>query len=167
MRVKDLIREPKSRVVFGGWKSGAMPKSAFPLGRSGKNSLIFRAFDWCALTFSAPSGEYRVVVAVNFEKASYYAHLGAIHGSCTKMLLSYEYHASHGGWHVHAGCGDMDLIPIGRYKGDWKQMIPAAWQACRRTNWDVSNKSSALQRACEAFGIPLPSSDDSRQIELL
>lgn len=81
------------------------------------------------------------------------------------MIASYEFHASHGGWHVHSGCGQLEDIPVGRYKGPWKRDIPSEWEKCRRTDWGIGSDDSALAKACEAFGIP--PEDDHRQLELL
>ncbi|MDY0065373.1 MAG: hypothetical protein RBS02_03270 [Steroidobacteraceae bacterium] len=169
MRIKDVIRAEKADVTYGGWHTGQMPKSLFPLGKSGKHSLNFRGgYDWQAVRFGALAAEFRVVVAVNFAKCEYYAHLGKIVGSDTQMLVSYEYHATHGGWHVHAGCGDIDLIPVGRYKGPWKRSIPKNWADCRQTEWGVATKEAAISKACKAFGIPEPPLDEAeKQMQLL
>lgn len=155
MRIKDVIRAPKTDIAIRPWSTERMPRSAFPLGKSGKGLRLGAGFEWCTVLFSALGKQFRVVVAVDFNKVDYYAHLGQIVGTDTKMLVSYEYHASHGGWHIHAGCGDMDLIPVGRYKGSWKRNIPKDWTTCRQLNWDVSTKDKALERACLQFGIKM------------
>ena len=167
-RVKDIVRAHKTDVAFTGWKSGGMPKLLFPLGRSGRNSLNLRAFDWCGISFRALSSEFRMLIAVNFEKEEYYAHLGRVCGGDTQMLCSYEFHATHPGWHVHAGCGDTALIPVGRYKGPWKRRIPRDPNTCRDTALGVLNLEEALARACALYGIPVPPSDPANaQMPLL
>lgn len=157
MRIKDVIRAKKSDVTVSSWQNGAMPKSLFPLGKSGKNSLNFRGgYQWCGLKFQTLGHEFRLVVAVNFSKHEYYAHLGRVAANDTQMMVSYEYHATHGGWHIHAGCGSIDLIPVGRYKGPWKRNIPKDWHTCRQTSWDVLTVDAALLKACDFFGVKPP-----------
>lgn len=155
MRIKDVIRAAKTDIEFDPWKTDRMPHSAFPLGKSKRGLRLGAAFDWCIIRFSAHQSKFRVLIAVDFLKVDYYAHLGEIVGSDTKMLVSYEYHGSHGGWHVHAGCGDIDLIPVGRYKGPWKRNIPQDWHECRQMEWDASTRDKALEKACQEFGIQL------------
>ena len=45
MRIKDVIRANKKNIRYGGWKNGAMPKSVFPLGKSGKNALNLKSYE--------------------------------------------------------------------------------------------------------------------------
>lgn len=132
-----------------------MAKNLFPLGKSGKSLQFSGGFDWCSIKFSALDRDFKVLIAVNFQKQQYYAYLGEVHGADTKLLMSYEYHSTHGGWHVHAGCGDTSLIPVGRYKGPWKRNIPKDWNNCRLLHWNLSNKESALNKACHRFNITL------------
>ena len=155
MRIKDVIKADKAEIVIREWATERMPRSAFPLGKSGKGLRLGAAYNWCTLSFTALGHKFRVLVAVNFGKVDYYAHLGQVVGTDTKMLVSYEYHASHGGWHVHAGCGDIDLIPAGRYKGPWRRNIPKDWVTCRQLDWDVSTRDKALEKACLQFGIKM------------
>jgi len=73
------------------------------------------------------------------------------------MLASYEFHGTHPGWHVHAGCGDTSVIPIGRYMGPWKLRIPRDWKESRQTDWNVDTQEAAMAKASEVFGIPISS----------
>lgn len=167
MRIKEIVRAPKSGVVCDGWKAGRMPSTVFPLGKSGKHSLNFRAHDWCRVRFSANGAQFLLLVAVNFGKEDYYAFLGRVMGSDSQMLASYEFHGTHPGWHVHAGCGDTTLIPVGRFKGDWKRKIPKHSDECRKKIWDVPDKDTALARAYDVFGLPPPSKVLSGQMGLI
>jgi hypothetical protein len=156
MRIKDVIRAPKSDVQFGGWNTDRMPKTVFPLAKSGKNSVrLGAAFHWGLITFSALGRDFRVVVGVDHAKQQYYAYLGQIHGSDTRMLASYEFHSSHGGWHVHAGCGDISAIPVGRYMGPWKRNIPKDWKTCCQMDFGIKSDDDALDKACSQFRIKL------------
>jgi hypothetical protein len=156
MRTKDVIRAPKSDVQFGGWNVGRMSKTVFPLGRSGKGAIrLGAAFQWGVITFSAFGRSFRVLVGVDHAKEEYYAYLGEIHGGDTRMLASYEFHSTHGGWHVHAGCGDISAIPVGRYMGPWKRKLPKDWKACRQLDFGITSNDDALDKACEQFGIKI------------
>lgn len=169
MRIKDVIRGSKTDLVCDAWNTSRMPKTVFPLGKSGKHALSLGAsFQWCLIRFRSHGDSFRVLVAVDFDKQQYYAHLGQEQGGDMQMLSSYEYHATHGGWHVHAGCGDMTLIPYGRYKGPWKRNIPKDWTTCRQMLWDVSTLDDALKKACDVYGLTIPHADDAgTQIPLL
>jgi hypothetical protein len=165
MRIQDIVRAPKTDVSCKEWQAGAMPKSLFPLGKSGKHYLNFRGgYEWCSVDFSCQSFSYRLLIAVDLAKESFYAHLGMLFEKDTRMLASYEYHATHRGWHVHAGCGSVEAIPVGRYMGSWKRRLKS-----RRVEWNVT-KANALEVACKAFGIippPMPQQGSSGQMPLL
>lgn len=151
VRVKDVIHASKVEVHCNEWQSGPAPKSTFPLGKAGKHSMRIRGgYEWICLTFKALSFDFRVVIAVHFDKQQYYAYLGRSLGTDTQMLVSYEYHATHRGWHAHAGCGDTANIPIGRYMGPWRNRLSS-----RYIDWDISDRAAALNRACKVFRITL------------
>jgi len=168
MRVKDVIGSPKANVVVDAWQSGPMPKSMFPMSRSGKHYMNFRGgYEWCCIRFETLTCEFRLVVAVNHSKQEFAAHLGMVCEKEMRMLASYEFHGTHPGWHVHAGCGDVYSIPVGRFMGPWKRRIPRDPKAVRRKTWNVT-KANALQTACAAFGIPnVPQSEDTGQMNLI
>jgi hypothetical protein len=171
MRLQQIVRAPKTEVMYDQWKSGRMNKVLFPLGKSGKHALsLGSGFDWCFVRFKALGCEFRLLIALQFAKQEYYAHLGRALGSDTQMLASYEFHGTHPGWHLHVGCGDTTLIPIGRYKGPWKHRIPGATKRCRRASWEIENRFDALSRACSVFGVPMPGiydDVDHRQMRLV
>lgn len=154
IRVKDIVRAPKEAVDSGKWKPCPNPGTAFPLTRSGNRTLKFGAgYSWRLVRFTSKGASYRLLIIVNFSKQNFYAHLGQELGGDMRMLASYEFHASHGGWHTHAGCGDVEDIPGGRYKGDWKRMIPKDVDACRQIAWGLNDEDAAFVKACNRFGI--------------
>ena len=169
MRLQSIVRARKTDVMYDGWQSGRMNKSLFPLGKSGRHSLrLSGGYEWRLVRFAALGCDFRLLIAVNFAKQEYYAHLGRACQGDTQMLASYEFHGTHPGWHVHAGCGDTGLIPIGRYKGPWKHRIPAANSYCRSTEWGIENKLDAVAKAAAVFGLPLPPEDaEDRQMRLV
>ena len=145
MRLRDVILAEKSDVQYGQWKAGPMPKSSFPLTKSGNKTLKFnKGYDWCLVTFTALSSEFRLLVAVNVLKEQYYAHLGMKCTGDMRMLGSFEFHGTHPGWHLHAGCGDVSLIPSGRYEGPWRKMLPHSHADCRRKAFGVDENNRLL-----------------------
>jgi hypothetical protein len=153
MRLRDVILAKKSRVSYGDWKSTPMPRNLFPLTKSGTKTLRFRTgYDWCLVTFTALSSDFRLLVAVNVLKEQYYAHLGMMCGGDTRMLGSFEFHGTHPGWHLHACCDDVLLIPVGRYEGPWRKMLPRTHSSCRRKTFGI-NESNRLVIALEAFHV--------------
>jgi hypothetical protein len=159
MRLRDIIKARKSKVAYGQWKAGPMPKNLFPLTKSGHRTLRFRGgYDWCLVTFTAMAADFRLLVAVNLQKEQYYAHLGMSGDGDTRMLGSLEFHGTHPGWHLHAACEDAVFIPVGRYEGPWRKMLPRSHAKCRRKAFDV-NLSNRLTIALDFFKI---SGADSR-----
>lgn len=163
-RVKQIIAASKDGIDLGTWKQGPVPKPTFPLSKSGKSSPRFGpGYRYRLIKFQIGQASYRVLIAVNFQKYDYYAYLGQVAGSNEmKMLASLEFHATHSGWHVHAGCGDISSIPVGRYKGDWKRNIPKDYSSCRRNDWAVGDEDLALSKACTFFGIDNPKGDPAQ-----
>jgi hypothetical protein len=162
MRLKQIIAAQKLNLVWGSWKTGPMPKTAFPLTRSGNKPLRFgAAFEWYLLTFEALGETFRLLVAVHYGKQEYYAHLGMECGGDMRMLASYEFHGTHPGWHVHSGCEEVSVIPVGRFKGPWKRRIPSASKRHRKTDFGIT-RTNALVVALQAFGLDGGSETDGQ-----
>jgi hypothetical protein len=166
MRVKDVIRAKKRVTDWGAWeRSKKAGKSTFPLSKSG-NSLVFGlSYAWRLIKFETATSKFRLLLAVNHHKQEYYAVLGLEGGKDMVYLASLEYHGTHLGWHIHAACGDIDQIPVGRYQGDWKRRLPKAREYHRRQSF-VSDDNQALAVAVEFFGLN-NASDSKGQLPLL
>jgi hypothetical protein len=78
------------------------------------------------------------------------------------MMASLEFHGTHPGWHMQGGCGDMELIPVGRYMGPWRKRITG-----RHMEWGITGHADALQRACDRFNVPPPDAVPGTQLPLV
>lgn len=158
------MKARKADVKYGQWKTGPMTKSLFQLTKSGSNALRFRgSFEWCLVTFTALGSDFKLLVVTNLAKEQYYAHLGMVVGSDTRMLASLEFHGSHPGWHIHAGCAvDVQLIPVGRYKGEWRKTLPRSHHLCRRKKYGITQENRLLI-AIKQFGLDNTESPDGQQ----
>jgi hypothetical protein len=150
MRVKDAIAARKKVLDWGNWREGGkVPRSAFYLVKSNQFSFG-KAYKWRVLRAEALGLFFRVLIAYDPRKEQYYAYLGMESGADIKLLISYEFHGTHPGWHVHSACGDIAEVPIGRQKGPWSHRIPKPNRE-RKTNFRISNEPMALYAACRAF----------------
>jgi hypothetical protein len=154
MRLRDVVLSAKSEIDYGqSWKPGPMPKNLFPLTKSGNRTLRFGSgYQWRLVTFTALSTSFRLLIAVSATKEQYYAHLGMVIAGDTRMLGSLEFHGSHPGWHLHAGCDDVLLIPPGRYEGPWRKMLPTSHSKCRRKQFNVTD-ANRLTIAIDFFRV--------------
>ena len=76
MRLREIIRAPKSEIEIGKWRAGKVPKSDFPLFKNAYN--LGSAFKWNVITFQALGAECRVLVVFNAGKQKYEAILGVM-----------------------------------------------------------------------------------------
>jgi hypothetical protein len=110
--------------------------------------------------FETDKKKYRLLVAVHFAKEQYYGVLGLECGHDMKRLASLEFHGTHPGWHVHGTCGDIEDVPVGRYKGPWCERVPGAGRPHRQLEFGLNTQERALLLGCEFFGIL---NNDSKQ----
>ncbi len=152
MRLKAAIAAQKKVLDWGKWRDGGkVPRSAFFLVKS--NQFTFgKAYRWRVLKMEALGESFRLLIAYNPKKEQYYAYLGMESDSDMKLLLSYEFHGSHPGWHVHSACGDLQQVPVGRIKGPWNKRVPKP-RLERRVEYKIDGDEKALYVACEAFRI--------------
>ena len=160
MKLKSIIGHKKAIVDWGAWKGGKMPRSAFPLSKSGK-SLMFRNYEWRIVKFTISDTSYRVLVAFNYAKEQYYAVLGQEIGTDSRILASYEFHGIHPGWHVHGMCDEVEDVPLGRFAGSWKRRVPSG-RGYHRSNVFNVTKTNALNKAVEFYRLDLEESDQKR-----
>jgi len=151
MRLKDIIRAKKTNVGWGEWKSGIkMSRAQFPLS---KGSFRVRSgYNWNVSTFECLNQSFRLLVFYRMDKQEYGAFLGLIDGKDTKVIARLEFHASHGGWHIHTNC-ETDQSPIGRTGGNAYARIPKLHDDDRRLDFGVTDNEKALYIAAKAFGL--------------
>lgn len=114
MRTKAFIALPKAITKAGEWKCGALtPKhkmgvGAFPLGPRRPFRL---GNQWWWRVDLLQCGPYpgRLLTAYHLAKNNYVAYLSIerIPGQHT-VVASLEHHSTHGSWHWHTKCADLD-----------------------------------------------------------
>lgn len=119
MNVRTIIASKKTIFDAGKWSKGTMPKSAFPLSKSGSKSYRYGNRRWRTVTFEASGLKCRLLINYHPTLLQYQAMLGVEAGGDTKVLVSLELHPTHKPWHVHACCGSLSDIPAGIKRGSW------------------------------------------------
>lgn len=128
MKVRDILRAPKRITALGEWKSGKMPRSAFPLSKSKNKAYSLGNRRWRVVEFSALECDLRLLINYSAKLGQYQAILGLLHRSDTRVLVQFEHHPDHKGWHAHSACDDVAGIPPGIKRGPWNRDL--AGRAC-------------------------------------
>jgi len=69
VRLKEIIRAPKTNIKIGLWRAGKVPKADFPIARVAYR--LGNSFNWCVIEFQALSAKCRVLVLTNVGKQKY------------------------------------------------------------------------------------------------
>lgn len=109
------IRERKTVRDRGQWKSGKMPRTAFPLSKS-HNFALGSGWRWRVSKAVAGDRCFWLLVAYEQSKAQYRAWLGLESGTDQALLARLEYHPSHRGWHCHIKTGEVAGVGCGVVK---------------------------------------------------
>lgn len=117
MRLKDIIRAPKNVRDWGEWKDAPSPRSAFPVRKSGNSARARGSYRWRVILFSALGMEFRIFCQFHAGKEQFYVWLGEQCARDIRMIVAWEFHGTHPGWHVHSACGELSEIPEGRVRG--------------------------------------------------
>lgn len=150
-RLRRLVGAPKGNIKLGGWQTGKVPKKDFPMARQAYS--LGSSFRWCVVSFEALDIECRVLVILNLDKEKYEAILGAMSPDNLKVLCSYEYHAGEPGWHCHAACDDLSVVPVGYMRGPWVRRIPHAKRTHSRPDFGIKDETGALRFALACYKI--------------
>ncbi|MER8487165.1 hypothetical protein NKI51_02285 [Mesorhizobium australicum] len=125
MRVTGVIRHRKANVAFSLWSDEKLKTKDFPLSKKrGKGYPLTRRWRWQIITFTAQGRNYRVLVAYHALVPEFIVTLGEEVGGDCRVLARWEFHANHGGWHVHTVCGDTDSLSVGIVKPAGTRRIP-------------------------------------------
>jgi hypothetical protein len=92
VKLKDLVRAEKEITDIGTWGSGRMPRTAFPMSKSGSNAYRLGNRDWRVVTFRALGVDCRLLVTVSASLRQYQAWLGVLSGGDTKIVSQLEFH---------------------------------------------------------------------------
>jgi len=149
--LRQIVLAKKTNIKVGQWYSGKVPKADFPMGRQAYG--IGNSYRWCVISFSAIGFECRVLVVVNFQKQKFQAILGVMGTGMLHILCSYEFHATEPGWHCHAACDDVSLVPLGYMRGPWVRRTPGANRAHRSLNFAIEDERDAQRCAFDCYRI--------------
>ena len=149
MGLKRLIRKGKEITDEGSWKNTKMPKSAFPLGKQA-GFQVRSAFRWRVVRFTCGTQNFRLLMYYRLDLSKFSAMLGRDDAGDMCVLARYEFHADHGGWHVHTDCAGQQIS--GR-TGGLKNCIPDHNRYNRDTVFDVRCDDTAYYRAAKKFGL--------------
>jgi hypothetical protein len=125
MRVTGVIKSEKTNVSFSVWSDDKLRAKDFPLVKKrGRAYPLTRRWRWQIVSFSAQGRNYRVLVAYHTLLPEFISTLGEEVGGDCRVLARWEFHATHGGWHVHSVCGDTDSLSVGIIKPLGMRRIP-------------------------------------------
>ena len=102
MNVVDVIRAPKSNVDIGTWRTGHVPRAAFPLSKAKSKAYKFGPeYSWRIVSFECLGVQFRVFILLNENKQIYRATLASETNNDMTVLCQHEWHVSEPGWHCH------------------------------------------------------------------
>jgi hypothetical protein len=151
-RSRDIRAANKEILDWGKWDSARMPASAFPLSRRRGNSFrLGLAYRWRVVRFEACDHTFRLLLAFSLPKEQYRATLALEGERDLSVLVSYEFHGTHPGWHVLATCDDIATVPQGVMIGPWQRRLPSARTRHRNVVFRVTDDATALNVAARFF----------------
>lgn len=124
--LRAFVASRKTVQDAGEWTDKRMPKSApvFPLSKSKGVRLGAGGWRWRLVRIESDGADYRLLAMYDPGKQNYAALLGVSIGDDTLVLGALEYHSTHRGWHIHAGCKDTTNSEFGRLRYPSMRRIP-------------------------------------------
>ena len=129
MRLRHIILSDKENLSLGSWAQGLLPRSTFPLSRSGNRAYRPGNRRWRLVTFDTNGCSFRLLINYSAKLGQYQAWLGLIDGGGTKVVAQLEKHPTHKGWHIHAACDVLSDVPTGIIRGPWLRHLDRARRA--------------------------------------
>lgn len=140
-------RVRKTVTASGGWKSGKMSKSEFPLSKN--NSFrLGSGWDWCVHELESALTPMRLLIAYHAGKHEYLAWLAITSPTDQGLIARLEYHASHLGWHVHLKPNDLDKLAWGVVKQPGERL-----KDCKSSAEPIDGKGAATALAFKMFNV--------------
>jgi len=153
MDIRKLIRSGKTIRHAGQWAVGTMPRTAFPLSKSGGKAYRLGNRHWRVVTFDACGLSCRLLINYHPTLFQYQAMLGVESGGDTKVIVSLEYHPTHKPWHAHVCCDDIAFVPAGIKRGPWFKDLHGV--GTRHQLPCPGSDEAAFQRAASFFRLDL------------
>jgi hypothetical protein len=132
------------RVILGKWHQGKMPRTAFPLSKSGGKAYRLGNRRWRVVEFLIGNRQYRLLINFSYVLAQYQAMLGVEEGADTKVIAQIEFHGTHPGWHAHVACDDDIAVPPGIRRGPWLRRMCGVYRPFDSGCPDTDNGAYAL-----------------------
>ena len=157
MRVRATIIAPKRIAEGGKWKlitgNSRMPKNAFPVG-SGSPVVLARNWHWRVDKLTDDNGTaYRLLTAYSDRLEEYRAWLAIDYEKTATVLVRYEFHGSHPGWHCHAPCDDVESGDMGALRMRHCPRVPRGTGFHSHQEFDISSQERALARSFRFFRV--------------
>lgn len=157
MDVRTILKAAKRIRSIGNWSDGTMPKSAFPLSKSGSKAYRLGNRRWRVVTFAAHGLECRLLINYHPMLLQYQAILGVDVGGDTKVLCFLEFHPTHKGWYTHSCCGSISAVPPGIKRGPWLVNLNGSGKR-HRMECPITD-DAAFQRAVSFFRLDRSASE--------
>lgn len=154
MRLREIVRAPKTNIKIGAWRAGKVPRADFPMAKSAYG--LGSSYKWSVISFEALGTECRVLVVVNEAKGKYQAVLGVMVANGLRILCTYEYHAGEPGWHCHATHDDVSTLRQTYMRGPWIKRVPGPQRHHRLQKYlkfRIGDEESAIRFAIDRYKI--------------
>ncbi len=147
MNIKDIIKAEKTDIDHGEWKSGHIPRSAFPMSKlKNKRYRFGPEYKWRVVKFTVGALKGRVLILLNEGKEIYRARLAIEQNNDLVVLCDHEYHANEPGWHCHFSSDELDTIEPGAARSHTTRW-PQSPSSCSKQLFAVSEKSALTEAA--------------------
>lgn len=155
MRIRSVIAAEKQVIDAGAWKAGKMPSTAFPLTKGALT--VNQHYRWRCVHFLAEGVAHRLLIFYRLDLEKCTMYLGRHDDKVMTVLVRFEWHGTHEGWHCHVpgDCQDDKLAP-GRVGGLQKR-LPECGRPHRRCAFGIVGDESAYHLALTTFRIAAPS----------
>lgn len=134
MDLWGILKAEKTAIVVGSWSSDLIATKDFPLSKRRRQAYpLTRQWRWQVTRFQAAGRAFRLLAAYHKLVPEFSSVLAEDVGGDCRILMVWEYHLSHGGWHAHACCGAMDTVPVGMNRPHGIARLPLGRVRHRRT----------------------------------
>lgn len=134
MDIWGILRAEKTVIVAGSWSSDQIASKDFPLSKKRRQAYpLSRQWRWQVTRFQAEGRAFRLLAAYHKVVPEFSSVLAEDTGNDCRILMVWEYHLTHGGWHAHACCGPMDSVPPGIARPFGIARLPGGRAYHRRT----------------------------------
>jgi len=148
--VRKILRSKKRITKSGQWESGTMPRTAFPLSKSGNKAYRLGNRRWRVVNFDACEFNCRLLINYNAQLSQYQAILGVEARGDMKVLAFLEFHPTHKPWHAHVCCDDISSVSPGIKRGPWQKNMNGNGQrhkmGCPNTDLTAYNRAVSFFR---------------------